>query len=801
MIRAPFNDNWTFAPKVSIFEDLRGGEDRTTVTLPHDAMLSGGRGPGAAGGAHTGYFHSGAWQYEKTLDVPAAWGNRRVALEFEGVYRDAMVYINGELAAQWANGYSVFHVAMDPFLRYGESNSVRVEAQANEDSRWYSGAGIHRPVHLLLGGLVHIPPTGFKVTTPQVEPGLAAATTVTEIVNADTSTSKVRAFLTIHDPAGAVVATDEATVTVRAGESVVLRQKAFLQSPSLWEPNSPHLYTAAVSLSDEMGQCDEASVRFGIRSVTVDPYHGLRINGRGLKLRGACIHHDNGILGSSGFKAAEERRVRRLKEAGFNAIRSAHNPMSVAMLDACDEQGMLVMDEAFDVWTQSKTNDDYSRRFSQWWEKDIDALVAKDFNHPSVILYSTGNEIPELGTPHGARWGRLLAERIRSQDSTRPITNGINGSMLVADKLEEIAAETEDDSIEFGGGFNAVLGLDSMMNAAMRLPEVGKRMAEPASVLDVVGLNYGDVRYTMDRDAFPNRVIVGAETFPTQIDKLWKLVSDNQHVIGDFTWTGWDYLGEAGIGRPRYAGDTALSAEYPWLTAGCGDIDLIGERRPISYYREIVFGLRDQPFLSIQRPEHRDSPAVATAWSWTDSAASWTWDLALGTPVVVEAYANAEEVAFVLNGVEVTRSRVGVDRSFLATAEIPYERGTLEAVALVREQEVGRCQLVTASDPVRVELSVEQGASDLVFVGIAVVDGEGRTNPLSEVPVTVDVTGPARLQALGSARPNADGEFLSSSCVTYEGRALAAVRPNGSGTVGVRAHISGLQPHEISYTV
>lgn len=800
MHRTPFNDGWSFGPKVSIFDDLRSGGG-TVVTVPHDAMLSEGRGPDAAGGAHTGYFRSGAWQYSKTFDVPPDWRDRRVTLEFEGVYRDAMVYVNGELAGQWANGYSIFHVPLDPFLRYGQPNTVSVEAQANEDSRWYSGGGIHRPVYLLLGGLVHIVPTGLRVSTPQIDSDLARVSTATEIINANSDTRRIDAILTIHDGAGAVVGTDRATLTVRAGETALLRQNVFLSHPALWAPDSPQLYTATVSLSDETGPCDEASARFGIRTVTVDPHRGLRINGRCIKLRGACVHHDNGILGSTSFKAAEERKVRRLKEAGFNAIRSAHNPVSRAMLEACDEQGMLVMDEAFDVWTQSKTNDDYSRRFAQWWQKDIDALVAKDFNHPSVILYSIGNEIPELGTRNGSRWGRLLAERIRAQDITRPITNGINGSMLVADKLEQIAAEMGDDSADLGGGFNAVLGLDAMMSAAMRLPEVGDRMAESAGALDVVGLNYGDVRYTMDRDEFPNRVIVGAETFPTQIDRLWKLVTDNDYVIGDFTWTGWDYLGEAGIGRPRYGDDSALSAAYPWLTAGCGDVDLIGWRRPISYYREIVFGLRGQPYLAIQRPGHRDSPAAATAWSWTDTVASWTWDVPAGTPVVAEAYANADEVAFVLNGKELARSRVGNDRAYLATAELPYQRGVLEAVALVGGQEVARCQLTTASAPVRVELAVDDGASDLVFVDITIVDAKGQINPLSDVEVTVDVAGPALLQALGSARPDADGQFRLQSCTTYEGRALAALRPTGAGRVDLHAYGPGLRPHRISFTV
>ncbi|MEU6716747.1 glycoside hydrolase family 2 TIM barrel-domain containing protein [Nonomuraea sp. NPDC046802] len=801
MIRESFNDGWRVAPRTSIFEQLSGGgSESVAVTLPHDAMLAGGRSAEGSDGSHTGYHRPGSWQYDKDFEVPAEWVSKRVTLEFEGVYRDAMVFVNGAFAGQWAGGYSTFHIAVDAFLRYGRTNTVRVEAQAHQDSRWYSGGGIHRPVHLLIGGLLHITPTGLRVTTPQIDDDLATAEVTTEVVNEGTGTRTVEALLELYDGSGTLVAADRAPVTVLAGERAVVRQRAYIRDPALWSVEEPNLYTATVRLLDADGQADEARTTFGIRSLSVDPIRGLRINGTPVKLRGACVHHDNGLLGAAAIGRAEERRVRLLKDAGFNAIRSAHNPISTAMLEACDRVGMLVMDETFDMWAQSKTHDDYSRRFPQWWERDVDAMVAKDFNHPSVIFYSIGNEILEAGTPHGARWGRLLAERVRTQDPTRLITNALNGMLTVLDKLPELMAQAG------GSGFNDALGSLADVTAGLSaLPEVGARLAESAAVLDVVGLNYGDSRYLSDRDTFPNRVVVGSETFPTLIDRYWKLVTEHGHIIGDFTWTGWDYLGESGIGRPVYPGEgPSFGAPYPWLTASTGDLDITGRRRPVSYYREIVFGLRRAPYLAVQRPEQREQPFKAGAWAWTDSVASWTWDTPPGTPVVVEAYTDADEIEFLLNGATAARVPVGGDKAFLATAELPYQPGTLEAVAYRNGTETGRCRLITAAAPSQLRLipdreQVSTDRQDLAYLDIALTDEHATVNPISDRVVTVTLDGPAALQALGTARPSTEESFLATSCTTYEGRALAVIRPTGTqGTATVTVHADGLPPATVT---
>ncbi|MEV4016035.1 glycoside hydrolase family 2 TIM barrel-domain containing protein [Nonomuraea angiospora] len=829
MIREPFNDGWRVTGRTSIFELFTAGDGAgsVTVTLPHDAMLAGGRSAEGSGGSHTGYHRPGAWRYDKEFEVPASWAGKRVSIEFEGVYRDAMVYVNDVFAGQWAGGYSTFHIAADPYLRYGQTNTVRVEAQAYKDSRWYSGGGIHRPVHLLVGDLLHVTPTGLRVSTPQIDDALAVAAVATEVVNEGTGTRTVEVLLEVRDGDGEVVATDHAPLTVLAGERAIVRRRAYIRHPALWSVEEPNLYTATVRLTDAGGQVDEARTTFGIRSVSVDPIRGLRINGATVKLRGACVHHDNGPLGSAAIARAEERRVRLLKDAGFNAIRSAHNPLSKAMLEACDRLGMLVMDETFDMWTVSKTDDDYARRFPQWWERDVDALVAKDFNHPSVIFYSIGNEILEAGTPHGARWGRLLAERIRTQDPTRLVTNALNGMMAIMDQIPALMAQANGaqgngaqgngaqangaqapangDGPAVEGGFNDLL---DGMGALTALPEVGERIAESAAVLDVVGLNYGDSRYLADRETYPNRVVVGSETFPTLIDRYWKLVTEHGHIIGDFTWTGWDYLGESGIGRPTYPGEgPSFGAPYPWLTASTGDLDITGRRRPVSYYRETVYGLRRTPYLAVQRPEHREHPFRPKGWAWSDSIAGWTWDIPAGTPVIVEAYTDADEIEFVLNGTSAARVPVGTDKAYLATAELPYQPGTLEAVAYRAGAETGRCHLLTAGAAARLQLTPDRphiGADpqDLAYLDIHLVDEQATINPISDRTVTVDLDGPATLQALGTARPSTEEPFHATSCTTYEGHALAVLRPTGAeGTVTVTVRADGLPTATVSIEV
>ncbi len=445
MRRTSFNDHWTVGVKANSFAEMiaGGGSEPIPVTLPHDALIGAER--SASGHAATAYFPSGTWEYKKSFELSPDDAGSAVILEFEGVYRDASVRVNGSLVAQRPNGYSDFSVQVDHLLRFDAPNEVRVEARAHDDSRWYSGAGIYRSVWLLQGGRVHLVPGGLQVATPEVDDDVAVVAVSAEVRNQSTTASGAVLRLEVLDADGAVVAGAEAPVSTVPGDALTARQRLCVPAPHRWGPDDPYLYTCRATLVDGEEELDEDSTTFGIRTLSLDPARGLRINGEPVLLRGACVHHDNGPLGAATIDRAEERRVELLKDAGFNAIRSAHNPVSKPMLAACDRLGVLVMDETFDMWTQPKSEHDYSLRFPDWWEADVEAMVRKDFNHPSVILYSIGNEIPEAGTPMGARVGRALAEKIRSLDTTRFVTEAISGLLVGgAELFAQLAAGRRD---------------------------------------------------------------------------------------------------------------------------------------------------------------------------------------------------------------------------------------------------------------------------------------------------------------------------------------------------------------------
>ena len=427
MPRSSFNSDWTIKSKVSIFSELNDNpDDRRAVTLPHDAMLALERSP--VYGQGSGYFAGGAVEYRKVFQVPSDWRNRRVTLQLQGVYRDAVVLVNGAFAAQRPNGYSAFSVPLDPFLHYGAENTIAIEARAHQDSRWYSGLGIHRDTVLAVTELAHLATDGVRISTPEIDEAKAVVAISARIVNEDVSRARLSVRSKILDARGSEVATTSSPLTVRAGESAVVRQRAYVPSPRLWSVENPNLYRAVTEVWDGDERIDDLETSFGIRSLSLDPIDGLRINGTIVNLRGACIHHDNGVLGAAAIGRAEERRIEILKQAGFNAVRASHNPLSIAMIEACDRLGMLVVDETFDMWTTAKNSFDYSLAFPEWWQRDVESLVAKDFNHPSVIVYSIGNEVlDDRKSASELDWGRDLAEKVRALDATRYTTNAVSG--------------------------------------------------------------------------------------------------------------------------------------------------------------------------------------------------------------------------------------------------------------------------------------------------------------------------------------------------------------------------------------
>jgi beta-galactosidase len=810
MIGASFNGGWEYRPKSNPFAELTGRQAAwEPVTLPHDAMLAAGRDGAQPDRGPIAFFRTGAYEYRKVFTPPEDWRGSAVAVRFEGIYRHAFVYLNGDLVGQRPSGYAELIVDLGDLLRFGEENVLRVEARTGDDTRWYAGGGMYRNTTLYVGGPLRVGVDGVRVSTPDVDDRLAAVVVATDVVNGSVAarTVRLRTELTCGDRS---VGVEETPVTVRAGSTETVTQRLYVTDPSRWSVDHPILHACRTAVVDGGQELDSAVTTFGLRSLQVDPVRGLRINGERVHLRGACIHHDNGILGAATITRADERRVELLKAAGFNAIRSAHNPMSRALLDACDRVGVLVMDELTDSWTVAKRDQDGALDFGTWWPRDVEAMIAKDFNHPSVIMYSIGNEILEVGTPAGARLSRALVEHIRNLDPTRFVTNGINGFLAVRDEIGQLfAAPPPEEPSETVGLNTAMANFTDRLDPAMRTDRVGDRIEEASATLDVAGYNYLDARYEVDAKRHPHRVIVGTETSPLGLARRWPYIMSHSHVIGDFTWTGWDYLGEVGVGRTERGGDgpkgfESFEAPYPWLLAACGDIDITGHRLPVSYFREVVFGLRRDPYVVVQ-PVGAAPVTHSSPWSWGDAEPSWTWPGHEGEMASVEVYADADEVELHVNGVPAGRAPAGVDRGFRAAIDVPYEPGELVAVAYRDGTECGRTALRTAGDDLRLAVTVDRPAisaddQDLAFVAIELTDSGGVVHPAADRTVTVEVVGPGVLQGLGSADPCTEESFLGTSHRTYAGRALAAVRPTGPGEIAVTVTADGCDPVAVAVT-
>lgn len=803
MRRQSWNTEWTVLKpgENPMMAAMMSGGAVSSVTLPHDAMIHEERTQSTRNQHQTGFYPGGCYTYMKTFQAPEEWKKKTVILEFEGVYQNARVYINGDYAGGHPFGYTEFSVCADDFLNYGGMNTVTVIANnTEENSRWYSGTGIYRPVNLIVADTLHIARNSLRIAAHQATDDVAVAQVEMTLRNLSRERTKLTVSIEITDVEGAIAGKTELPVTVFGGEDEHFRTPVEIAHPRLWSCDTPNLYTCAVTLKSSEEVVDEETVCFGVRSLTLSASKGLLLNGVETNLRGACIHHDNGVLGAATFARAEERRIKLLKAAGFNCVRMSHHPMSRAMLDACDRLGMLVLDELSDCWTRSKNNNDYAEKFPYFWQEDVKALVAKDFNHPSVIMYISGNEIQEAATPKGAQLNRRITGLFHALDDTRPVTVAINGLLSCMDRMGEIICDITGMTMEqmmamqaqqasapaSDAGADAANGSTDLMKGPMADAFAANHIVtdlldEFASVTDVTGYNYLTARHVMEHAMRPNRVILGTETLPSDMVRLWNIVKNNTHVIGDMTWTGWDYLGEAGSGVTYYDGRTGFMANWPISVAGMGDIDLIGNRRPVSFVREIVFGLRKSPFIAVEPLNHYGEKATHSAWPWTDEIRSWTWAGYEGKPAKVNVYSDAEEVELFLNGVSLGRKPAGEENGFVAAFELTYSAGELKAVCWRDGQAAEADVLQSAASTVHLEVDADRtvlaaGESDLCFVMISLRDQHGILNPQAQKEITVTVEGAGTLAGMGSADVATDNRYDANIWKTFEGCLLAVIR-------------------------
>ncbi len=818
MKKIKFNEHWKVS-KVSETPLMAAVSQNEVVeefiTLPHDGMIFEKRTRDTKNKHQTGFYPGNLYTYTKQFVVPEDWRNKKITFEFEGVYQHSKVYINGDYAGGCANGYTNFYVAADDFIKYGERNEIRVVADNSdeENSRWYSGSGIYRDVYLYIGNPVHFEIDNIRLSTPEVDREVATVQVDTRIANQGFEKKEVQLITKIFDDKQHLVTQDCRKITLFGQQTEQVRQRIFVSQPRLWNVDTPYLYTCQLTIQEEETILDESTEMFGIRELTLDATRGLRINGQEVKLRGACIHHDNGIIGAATFERAEERRCQQLKEAGFNAIRSSHHPISKAMLKACDRNGMLVIDELADSWTRPKNNHDYSREFIDHWEYDLTQMIAKDFNHPSVIMYIAGNEIQEAGTAKGAQLNRIITDKIHELDDTRYVSSAINGLLASMEKMgelmsaitgmsmEELAQAQQDvlseedsdaGSDEVNGMANVLKG--PLADAMATNPIMNTLLAEFADGVDVVGYNYLTARHSIEKELNPNRIVLGTETFPADIYRLWQIVKENTNVLGDMTWTGYDYLGEAGAGVFYYDGRQGFMENWPISVAYLGDIDLIGNRRTISYYREIVYGLRKEPYIAVERLNHYGQAPSTSAWIWKDELSSWTWSGYEGKPAVVNVYSMYSEIELFLNGISLGRRTLTDADEYCGRFEIDYQPGVLEAINYQDGEIVGRHQLRTAEPTVTIHAEVDRpviaaGADDLAYINLTLMDPRGNENLQEQREVIIAVDGPGEVIGFGSANPATDNYYQNDQWKTFDGKLLAVIQSKsepGEVTVSFR---------------
>ena len=773
-----FCRNWTFCKE---------GGAPVPVDLPHDAMLLEKRDGGCRNGVNSGYFPGGKYTYEKTFELDAAMLGKSVVLHFEGVYQNCKVYANRKLADSHRYGYTAFDVDISDFVQSGE-NTVRVEVDNSlePNCRWYSGSGIYRPVRLLIREKNHI--TQVHLETVDIHPAK---------LRVDVQTTQESAI----------------TVEVYEGKKLVVSGKpGILEVPEakLWSGDHPFLYTVLVKTDT-----DERVIPFGIRKLEWSAKTGLLVNGQRVLLRGGCIHHDHGVLGACEYYDAEERRIRILKENGFNAVRIAHNPASQITLDICDKLGMYVMNETFDGWYIPKTYHDYARWFDAEWKKDLTAMVESSRNHPCVILYSTGNEVSETATQKGAEVCKMLTDFVHSLDNTRPVTAGVNVLLNVYANMGmgvyKDKGDYKPEPLPRKGGykekktgsafFNAMAQkLGGLMFFMSKGSKGDKACLGAANGMDILGLNYASSRYDEDAVKYPDRMMVGSETMVADLPYNWERVKKHPQVVGDFVWSAWDYLGEACIGDWTYHSYKGLP-----LLAGQGMIDITGKPLASMYFMQIVWGLRKKPFIGVRPANHANEAPSTGAWQFTNAIDSWSWQGYEGTKATVEVYADAAAVRLKLNGSEVGTKPV---KKYRALFKVAYKSGTLVAEALdERGKVISSHSLTTAGTETVLTANPDKNVlrasnQDLCYLPIEFTDKAGNLKPYVEQRVEIEVSGAATLAGFGSALCKTDEVFDKNDHDSYRGRALAVLRAGKTpGKAFVTVNSTGMEPVTVEVEV
>ncbi len=771
MKKNEFNRDW-------ICRRLSDGKEEQ-VTLPHDAMIREERTIHSKGIHNIGWFEGKDYVYSKNFFLPKEYETKVIKFEVEGAYHNAEVFLNGIKAAYHPYGYSDFFVDTKHMLKYGEDNKIEIYTYNSDqpNSRWYTGTGLYRPVNMYISDAEHILVNGVKIRTVSHDPA---------VIEVDVQTT----------------GDGEITIEIMEQEQVIASEKTYivgmhtlvkieLQDAKLWNVDSPNMYQCRVKF-----KTDEVVEDFGIRTLQWDGEHGISINGERVILRGACIHHDNGVLGACAYPEAEERKVRILKENGYNAIRSAHNPCSKAILSACDQLGMLMMDEYVDVWYIHKTEHDYADQMESRWKTDLKEMVEKDYNHPCVIMYSTGNEVAETAQERGIELTGSMTQYLHELDTTRPVSCGINiffnflssiGLGVYSD--EKAKKETDATKKPVGSEFyNTLAGMfgDYTMKVGATLYPCDVKTRDAYANMDIAGYNYGIFRYKHDLRKYPNRLILGSETFCKDAYLFWEQAKNNPRLVGDFVWAGMDYIGEAGIGAWEYEDYAPANAKKEgWLTAGSGRIDILGNPNGEALYTKVAFEQTEDIYIAV-KPVYQTGKHSPSAWKMTDAIPSWTYPGCEGQLAKIEVYARAYEVELLLNGKTIGRKKLKNRCVVYFTAK--YLAGELVARSYDEEGNVLKStSLSTATTETRLSIFPEKEKADkdsLIYLPMCYTDHSGIWKPMEKHELKIQVKNGV-LKGFGNACSYNPEGYQKNHTKTYYGRALAVVQATGEGPVQI----------------
>ena len=786
-----FNDNWKFHrgslanAEVPTYNDSKW----RVLDLPHDWSVEPAPiqkegitiGPfsklneSGAGGADYGQTLGGEGWYRKEFTIAPEDADKLQTIYFEGVYNQSELYINGKKVYFNPYGYTSYKVDITDYCNApGETNTIAVRAvNVGENSRWYAGSGIFRDVWMIKTDKTHLEEWDTFVNASEIKNGKAIVKLATIFHNGNKKAETGKLSIKVLSPEGKEVYKTEKEVNLSDQTSYL--EEFEISKPQLWSVDTPVLYTAEVSILANNKESDQITIPFGIRTISMNPKDGFRLNGKTLKLKGACIHHDNGLLGAAAIKRAEEKKIELLKENGFNAIRCAHNQVSEHLLEICDRKGMLVIHETFDQWQKAKRDNDYHQYFDEWSDKDQIASVRRDRNHPSIIMWSIGNEIAQRADiPEGDIISKRLVNTILQYDDSRPTTIGANDFW---------------DRRDLGYTWD-------------------KDMYRAFQNVDAAGYNYMWQKYESDTKSYPDRIIYGSETYPQDIAKGWNLVEKYPNIIGDFVWTAIDYLGEAGLAHALELEEGEHNPQFmdwPWYNGWCGDIDLAGDKKPQSYYRDIIW--RERPIsMAVRRPVAAGKKEVQSGWGWTDELLSWNWDGYEGKPMRVNVYSRSPKVRLYKDNILVGEKDVDPN-SYTATFEVSYNPGELKAVNVDRKKETDSMVFKTSGVPAAIRLTpdrsqISASKQDLSYVKIEIIDKDGNLVPDATIPVEIKYTGDGSILASGNGGYADMESFRSLTPNTFRGRAIAIVQPKGEkGSVNLTVSAEGLQGANIEIII